>query len=507
MENIKTFIKSKAFILIPLYVGCFSLLFIGQEKQYGIFAWIAPIFLLHFSRRVKPIHFLHMFLLLIIAGLITQKTHNLFNDPVFGLINGIAYALVNITIYITDRLLFVKSKKFVQTLIFPSVYVIIEVLVTSALGISGVLALSQFSFTPLAQLSTITGIHGITFIICWFASIIYWIYENEFNPIFIKKGFISFAIVFIIILCFGGIRMTLQTEVQEKIKVATVSGPFDLHQMAKKEKDALLQLSETPGMKIPSSFFSSEKDIWVQLSNTKKAAELGAKIIVWSEGALFVNQKQLNTIVSEVKSISKKIGVYILIAFFEENNSNAPKPINNKSILIGKDGNIKWNYKKAHPTPAEMPLVNAGDYNIPIVETEYGIIGNVICYDYDFPLFLKQANKRNVDIMLVPAYDWLEFAQLHTQMAQFETLQSGRALIRANGNGLNIITDNRGSIISQLNTFTNNDRILLSDLPLVSLPTVYAKNGNSFILLCIICFVVSIILRIIALLKFNKESR
>lgn len=505
MEKLKTFIKSKSFIYIALFVGCASLLFIGQGKQIGLFAWIAPIFLLHFSRRSKPIQFLYLFLLLIVVGIFTQNTHNLFNDPVLGVINGIAYAFVNIIIYLIGRLLFTKSKKIRYTLIFPSVYVVIEALVTSIIGTSGVLALSQFSFTPLAQLATITGIHGITFVICWFAAIVNWVFENDFKPIFVKKGFIHFGAVYIIILSYGFIRMAPPSEVQEKVKVATVSGPFNLHQLAKKEKDAMLQLAKNPNIKIPVSFFSSDKDISVQISNTRKAAEAGAKIIVWSESALFLNQKQLNTIIAEVKNISMAFNTYILIAFFEENSSAAPKPINNKSILIGKDGSIEWEFKKAHPTPAEVPLVNPGDSIIPILDTEYGSISNVICYDYDFPSLLKQANSQNVNIMLVPAYDWKEFALLHSRMAQFETLQSGRLLIRSNGNGINMVTDNRGTIISERNTFTSNDRILYANLPLNSSPTVYAKIGNAFVILCIICFVLSIIFRITSLFKLKNK--
>lgn len=503
MEKLKTVIKSKLFIYIALFIGCASLLFVGQEKQIGLFAWLAPLFLLHFSRRSKPLQFLYLFLLLIVAGMITQKTHNLFSDPVFGLINGISYAFVNTIIYLIDRLLFVKSRKFIVTFIFPSVYVVIEALVTSLIGTSGVLAQSQFSFSPLAQLTSISGIHGITFIIGWFASVLYWIFENDFKLTFAKKGLINFGVVFIIILTFGFVRMTLHPEGQDKVYVATVSGPFNLHQLAKNEKDALLQLGKNPDTKIPSSFFSSDEDISIQIRNTRKAAEAGAKIIVWSEAALFLNQMQLDTLIAEVENISKTFHAYILMAFFEENSSPEPKPINNKSILITKDGTIGWEYKKAHPTPAEIPVVNSGDSILPILDTEYGRISNVICYDYDFPSFLKQANSQNVDIMLVPSYDWKGFAPLHSRMAQFETLQRGWLLIRSNGNGINMVADNRGKIISELNTFTSNDRILYANLPLSSSPTVYSGTGNVFVILCIGCFILSIMFRINICIK-NK---
>lgn len=505
MENIKLILKSKAFIYIALLFGFISMLLIGQEKQYGIFAWLAPLFLLQFSRRAKLLHFLYLFILLIVAGYITQKTHNLFNDPALGVINGVAYALVHSIIYLTDRLLYLKGKDIWYTFLFPTVYVVIEALITAVLGTSGVLAISQFSFTPLAQFSSVAGIHGITFLICWFASVLYWLFENDFKLGFVKRGLISLGIVYIIVLGFGFIRMTSQPNDRQEVKVATISGTFDLHKLAMNEKNALLQLGENPNMKIPDSFFSNEEDLSVQIENTRKAALAGAKLIVWNEAALFLNQKQLPYLIEEVRNIANTFNAYILLAFFEENNSSETKPINNKSILITNDGSIGWEYKKSRLTPAEIPLVNPGNSIIPTFDSEYGRIANVICYDYDFPGLLKQANKNKVDIMLVPAYDWEGFASLHSKMAQFETLQSGRLLIRSNGNGINIVTNGHGKVISELNTFTSNDRILYADLPINSSKTIYSKTGNLFVMLCFVVFVLSMVFRVVAFVKLRKK--
>ena len=300
--------------------------------------------------------------------------------------------------------------------------------------------------------------------------------------------------------------MATQTKAQKEVKVATISGPFDLQQLAKREKDILLQLGKNPNIKIPDSFFSNDSDISVQINNTRKAAEAGAKIIVWNEAALFLNQKQLIPLIAEIKDISKAFNSYILIAFYEESSSVEAKPINNKSVLITKTGNIGWEYKKSHPTPAEIPLVNSGNSILPILDTEYGKISNVICYDYDFPSLLKQANENKVNIMLVPAYDWKEFAHMHSKMAQFETLQSGKLLIRANGKGINIVTDNYGKVIAELNTFNSKDRILYANLPLHTTSTVYTETGNIFAILCIIFFILSIIFKIKPLLKSQKED-
>jgi predicted amidohydrolase len=42
---------------------------------------------------------------------------------------------------------------------------------------------------------------------------------------------------------------------------------------------------------------------------------------------------------------------------------------------------------------------------IPFADTPFGRIASAICFDMDFPGYIRQAGRKSVDIMLVPAYD------------------------------------------------------------------------------------------------------
>ncbi len=439
-----------------------------------------------------------------VVGYITQKTHNLFNNPVLGIINGIIYSLIFTVTYVADRLFYRSGKNFLSTLIFPSVYIVIETIISGFIGNAGILAQTQFSFKILAQLSTITGLSGISFIICWFASVIHWLIENEFRSQYLKKALIFYGGIFTLILIYGIIRTNLTSDTTQTVKVATVSGETDLHGLILREKDMFLELSKDPEMEIPDKFYSSKEDILRLTENTIKAAKSGAKIIVWSESALILNQKQVKDLINQIKEISKSYEVYILTAFFEENNTTDPKPINNKCVLITKDGNIAWEYKKSHPTPAEIPVVNPGNSDIPYFDSEYGRLGCLICYDLDFTALTNQANKKDIDILLVPAYDWESFAETHSKSANFESLQNGIAIIRANGNGINLITDKNGNIIAGLNTFTVKEKILYADLPIQSKTTIYSKTGNLFLIVCAM-FLIFVILSGIINRRSNKN--
>lgn len=57
-------------------------------------------------------------------------------------------------------------------------------------------------------------------------------------------------------------------------------------------------------------------------------------------------------------------------------------------------------YHKAHPVPSIEADVKAGPYKLQWVDTPYGRIGAAICFDFNYPTFIRQAGKDGVDIML-----------------------------------------------------------------------------------------------------------
>lgn len=477
--------KKKIFDALLLLFGAICMTFTGLNWQIAIFAWLAPICLLFYTRKSGFRRFVAFFLLMFIAGYFSQTCNNVFKDLPTGIINGLIYTLIHTIIYLLDKLFHNQDKRFYTTLIFPSIFTLVEYSLSTLIGTSGIVAQSQFLFKPFAQLSTVTGLFGITFIVTWFASIVFWIYENNFSKISIRKGALIFGFIFISIGIFGLTRISFQPKVERTIKVATISSSFDLHAYALKEKETLIALTKNDNLKMPERFFASDEITDAQLDNTLKAARSGAKIIVWNEDALLVNKKQQDALLLKAKEISKTYNTYILLSVLEEDTVFDAKLFNNKSLLITSKGELAWEYLKSNLAPSEIPIVNRGNSVIPFIDTEYGRIGNVICFDLDFPAFLRQAGKNKVDIMLVPSYDWNKYAKLHSKMAQFEALQSGFSLIRSNGAGINMITDKYGNIIEEANTFDTNKKILYANLPLSTTRTLYSIIGNKFVLFCL----------------------
>jgi len=155
-----------------------------------------------------------------------------------------------------------------------------------------------------------------------------------------------------------------------------------------------------------------------------------------------------------------------------------------KIIWIDPEGNIIWEFNKAYPTPSDP--INPGEKKIKTFDTPYGRIASVICFDMDFPTFINQAGKKNVDIMLVPANDWKEITPYHTNMSKLRAIENGFSMVRGTGQGLSLAVDYNGKVLSQLNFYQTEENIMISDVPIKRAKTVYASMGDWFPWICII---------------------
>jgi apolipoprotein N-acyltransferase len=478
--------KSEILNILYLLIGVILTTLSGINWHIGIAAWIGPVFLLMYTRRInKWYQYLIFFVVFSISGAVSQTNNNLLNIPAVNVFNGLSFGIFMIIPYVIDKLLYKQNDKFYYTLIFPSSIALLEFVVSLAIGAWGSIAHTQYEFKPFMQLGTFTGIYGIWFIISWFAAVVNWVIENKVSSKAILKSGLVFGSVFILIVIFGLARLKINVPVKQTIKVAAISSDLNLHEFASNESDALKELATDFEIEIPGRMYSDSFLIETMLNRTKNAANQGAKIIVWNEGALILSQAQKKSVISKIQSISSANEAYILLAFLEECAEENKKPFNNVGVFISSDGDVVWDYKKSFLQPtAEAPIINKGDYELPITKTRYGNVGNVICADLDMQKYIRQAGDENVDILLVPSFDWPGITPLHSEMASIEAIQFGCAIVRANGRGISAVFDYKGNELASLNTLTSNEKILFADLPIQSVKTIYTRTGNLLIFLC-----------------------
>lgn len=130
-----------------------------------------------------------------------------------------------------------------------------------------------------------------------------------------------------------------------------------------------------------------------------------------------------------------------------------------------------------------------GEGKILTMDTRYGKISSVICFDMDFPDLIRQAGEAGVDVMFNPANDCEEVAFIRMQMAMFRAIENGFSVVRLTSNGFSVAADYQGRVLATTDYFTSEDPVMISYVPTEGVRTTYSRIGDLFAWLCMAGFV------------------
>jgi apolipoprotein N-acyltransferase len=463
-----------------------ALLFIFGTMRWTVpFAvWLSPIFILRFIRVQKPLWGLIAALIVFIIGStialygVMPGMMPLVVTIIMALIAGIFIMLP----FVADRLISPRCRGLVSTLVYPLAQVTLAYCYELARGGSfGLLSYTQYGDLPLIQIVSVTGIWGIGFLITWLATVVNFIWEQEWAWFKIRKVVGVYAGILAVVLLFGGARLALFPPEEKTVRVASITTPGIKDQFMN-----LLKSHEIPPLKDTVSTLDTL---------TLQAARFGAKIVFWQEDAAIVTKDDEAAFVDHGRELARTEKIYLMLGMTvilgpPEKEHQEKKVAVNKIVLINPAGEVAWEYLKHHLVLGiETPYYVAGRGEIPTLETPYGKIAAVICYDLDFPLFINQL-KSEIDILLVPSFDWKEITPEHTHMGTFRALEHGFSLIRCTGEGLSIAVDPYGRTVAALTYFNTDDHVMISDVPMKGVTTIYSRIGDLFAWLCCAGFVV-----------------
>jgi apolipoprotein N-acyltransferase len=464
-----------------LFIGLILFLFSNGKWTMPLLTWIAPFFLIRSVRSFedwKGVAF--SFILIVIAHSIRFK----------GIIpaQGILYFMImfsgSIFIflpYLTDRWLNKKLNTFQATLVFPIISVIAEYIVATSNGYAGSwgsLAQTQDNLV-LLQLTSLTGIWGLTFIIAWTGSILNNLCNHKFEIVKIKQGLIIFLVVIFSVFLYGEIRTSFFPANSETVRIASITHDLIFNDSTNFMKN----INRLQAFRNQASLIQAEL-----LKLTSKAADYGAKIIFLHEASIMVLEEDEQALIAKACAISKNKNVYLGLSLLTVTKEFPKNPGEAKIVWINPEGNVIWDFHKAYPTPSD-PII-AGDKRIKIFDTPYGRISSVICFDMDFPSFVNKAGQKEVDIMLVPANDWKEITPLHANMSKLRAIENGFSMVRCTGRGLSIATDYQGKTLCELDYYKTKEKIMISDVPIKGTNTIYAQIGDIFVWICIVGFLI-----------------
>ena len=461
--------------------GALSLLAVGGQWDIALAAWVAPVFLLRYSRTSKPV--VAIFGIAIVLG--AQVAWSIFEAGVALGVDRLAMSMAFGALYaipfILDRVFAPRLGAIGRVFLFPAAVAAVEFGIASLLptGASvGTRVNTQAENLALIQIISLIGPYAIGFLIACGATVANQIWETPSRKALVAFGG-SFVAVLLLITAYGQARLASAnpTAPGETVKVAGVTPPQALRRPASR---GVTMANFPPSAQSRASVESPEMEaLYSQLqdgllADTRAAARAGARIVVWSETGAQMLDADKAPFLQRVSALAREEHIYI--------DATVGVPFQrNESFLIGPDGRQLWHYRKNHPVPGMEPVAPFKN-DAPTVATPFGRLTNVICYDADFPALSRVA----ADIMLLPGWDWPEEGYVHTmKVARLRAVENGYSMIRVDFNGVSAAFDPYGRTVAMQSTLRGDNFTMLADLPIKGTPTLYNRIGDIFAWLCL----------------------
>jgi apolipoprotein N-acyltransferase len=383
----------------------------------------------------------------------------------------------------------------------------------------GFFGFTQYRFIPLIQISAITGVFGVSFLIVLLNTILAEILlvlglesataegEKEKKPLFqriissfgkvidedekyrvLRHATAGFLVMFSFIILIGilvvpvgsykdiGTRMGLQ-----KLSVGSVQP--NVMQEEKWKPETL------------------EPSLELLKDETSKLAVSGADLVVWPETA--VNHRDpLNTphLRRFIKDTARKSGVNLATGLIERMEDRKY----NSSVLVDSSGEIIDRYRKIHLVPmaeylpwsdvlGKYQIFNRSDnYNIgellTVFDTGKGKFSILICFESYFDYLARRLVNRGAEFLVVMTNDaWYldtNEAKCHFIMAIFRAVENRRWIVHSANTGVSGIIDPWGRVPIETELFTATS--FLGEIYPMKTKTIYTRLGNWFPVLCLI---------------------
>ncbi len=458
-----------------------------------LLAWISTIFALRFTRTFKRGFVGYLLISLILALAIAISWHGMIPIPfpgkiVFITITGLTAALP----LLADRLLAGRVKGLWATLVFPLAATAFEFLNMgsgSPVGSFGAVGYTQYHSIVLLQVLSVTGMWGLTFMMNWLASMVNWAWEHAWEwPVF-RHGLVLYGSILMFVLLYGGARLNFAKPDDGTVRVASFT--TGVHSLS-----GLMTTLGTDREGFRKKFHENHDKYF---EKTMKEAQAGAKIILWPEGAGICVEEDEQGLIGRGREIADRENIYLAIPFFTI-YKDQDRPPENKLVIFDPAGEQVLEHVKYGGNIFEGSKL--GDGILKTIETPYGTLSGVVCWDTDFIDKIGQAGRNGTDILLSPAHDWPEIDPLHGQMTAFRAIENGITVVRQSDEGFSVVTDPYGRTLAAMDHYTATDRTMVAQVPVKGVRTVYSLIGNLFGWLAVAGFLI-IVFSVI--LKFRKK--
>jgi apolipoprotein N-acyltransferase len=484
-QNVSTRQKDRAAgspLWIWLGIAAVLLLFSNGATTIPLAAWLAPVFILRFTRGQSLKVGLPLAYVLQVGAFSLQFRGMVLIPGIGYYVFLIVWGIPLVLPYVVDRLIAHKLSGLTASLVFPTACAVTEYAASyGPYGSWGSIAYSQYGNLPLLQILSVTGLWGITFLICWFAAVCNWLWQDGLQSACVRRGgWLCFGAIAMVMLL-GGARLAFFPPSSPTVRVASISA----------RRVTPLPSPELRGRIWQGNATNTERDdfrVWAAatdndlLARAGQEMQAGARIVFWAEINAEVLKEDEAGLITIGRNLAAKYQAYLGIALAVHNEGRTPS-VENKLVLIKPDGQVAWEYNKVRPVPGDLQIL--GDGKLLVLKTPYGRISSIICFDGDFPQVPAQAGALKTDILLDPSNDWLAIDPWHTQMANFRAIEQGVNLIRQTSRGLSAAFDYQGRRLAAMDDFQTVDYAMISEVPTRGVRTVYSLLGDWFAWSCL----------------------
>ena len=376
---------------------------------------------------------------------------------------GFYFSINSIIPYSIDTFFYNKVEKWKSIFIFPLVVGFTEyVLSFSPFSNNNLYAYSQLDNIPLLQIISLFGTFFLSFVITLFTSLLDYSVNLYIKEKRISKFIYYYLILIVSIYLYGGIRLLIpyNRETIRAVSVRGISQPYYL----RKEKD-ILPLNE----------------YYEYINNTmKKAKDINAEFISYAERAFAINEEDKDKIVTNVLSFIKIYKITTLLSLDIRYKRKEIRNKENMNILISDEGKILYEYTKHNLIPIVEYDYIPSKKPLKAFETKIGKISTVICYDINYPMFINSLSRNNLDILLVPSWDYPGVDEFQSKEARYKAIEGGFNLIKNTANGVVIASDYKGRIITYFSGENCQDYFIISELYKHGIKTLYSCIGKYF---------------------------
>jgi apolipoprotein N-acyltransferase len=470
--------RNLRFVWLALYAAL--IFFVGGRWNIPLAAWLAPVFAIRFYRDSDRAWrgFFWLWLasaLPTILGWRGATAMGLFHpaaEPAFFIL----LTPVSLIPYVLDRL---YARRFAPslwlTLVFPVALTAVDFFSASGspFGSFGAGAYAQRDVTWLMQLSALGGLWGIVFVSGWFASVVNFAWEQRFQWRAIRRVVLTYAAVLLAVAAFGAGRLLLAPPPAQTVPIAGFSLPAG-------QVNALMAQVNSGDRE---GFRTATRDLHrTQLDAIRTAAATGAQIVALQEGAGIGFSDDVAQLLADAAAVAQEQQIYIVLPTFAIDPAVQAQP-ENVVRIIDPAGAVVLEHVKFGGTQFEGSVAGSGV--LQTVDTPFGRLSAVICWDADFPDVMRQAGAQEVDLLFVPSNDWYELRDIHAGMATFRAVENGMAIFRQTGAGVSLVADAYGRILNRVDSFAAAPTGAVTDQQQVATPvgavaTLYPLAGDAF---------------------------